>query len=93
VEVLVASKGKRDVHKADGERNDQLSTRFEGQVELVEVVCWPDVDNDIETAIQCQDGEVLIAWAVAHIAFDCLIPVAVDGPGYIVSICGFAILD
>ena len=47
----MASKGKRDIHKADGERNDQLSARFEGQVELVEVVCWPDVDDDIEAAI------------------------------------------
>ena len=43
----------------------------------------PEVDDDIKAAVQGQDGEVLISWAMANITFNRLVPVAVDRPGLV----------
>lgn len=74
------------VHKADGESENQLSTRPEWQVEFIQIMCWPDVNDHVETAVQGQDSIVLVSRTIANIALDGLVPVAVDGSGYLISI-------
>ena len=39
---------------------------------------WPNVDDEIEAAIQRQDGEILIARFTALPTLDVLVPVTVD---------------
>lgn len=90
---MAGCKGTSDVHYADGEGDDELSARPKREVEFVKVVCWPDIDYYIETAVQRQDGEVLVTWATAVIAIDGFIPVTVDGSIYVISIHVLSLLS
>ena len=67
-----------DAHKTDRESKNQLQSCSPWYVEFIEVARRPGVNDQVKTAVQRQDCEVLIARVVAVTTDNGLIPVAAD---------------